>query len=238
MEHLLVIHTGGQPYVSGHFLPRRPRDIGQFRPAHADPRTFQQLQGELQWLEQLAAEEAALAAIAPRKAGFERPDGQRPFAPPAACVGSAVDASSRLSGAGVTSAPPARQAPGRPGGGPRHAQLADVARRPVSRPKSEPGPDDVAVQCEDCGAAHVLRAVRNRPLPAPPAGNWFCARCTKEAHKRGIKLFDRVVRTRQVMAGARKLTQYLVRYWGHDDDDDEWLSHEDMQRLEVSCKGT
>ncbi|KAG8465172.1 hypothetical protein KFE25_012535 [Diacronema lutheri] len=245
----LVIHTGGgseQAYASGRFMPRKPRDIGQFAPTPADSRSFAELQDDLRRLEQLAAEqEREAAAAAPEKAGAnaERAAAQRAHA---ARAQAALKAARADAARGARSEPLA-DGSGLPGGAaPSRTAISrnvatdvvtSVAAHPVS--KTEPGPDDIVVRCEDpyCTATFVLRATRARPLPTPPEGNWFCARCTSEARGRGIRLFDRVIRTRQVPAGARKVTQYLVRYWDAHEEDDEWLNHEEMQRLEVSCKG-
>jgi predicted RNA-binding Zn-ribbon protein involved in translation (DUF1610 family) len=107
-------------------------------------------------------------------------------------------------------------------------------------PPSELAHDDVVVHCEDpkCGEQLVLRASRSRGPPQPPVGNWFCARCSNEARHRGIRLFERVVRTREFELPTGKMaTQYLVSYWAHGEEEDEWLGHEQMQRLEISCSG-
>ncbi|KAJ1634531.1 hypothetical protein T492DRAFT_972399 [Pavlovales sp. CCMP2436] len=235
----LCIHTssGGEAFASGRFMPRKPRDIGQFRPLPPEGPSFTELQDELQRLEELAVEEAATARAAlGRKGGHERgagsrqPDEGASKAPPRKMGGAAVGGGAQTSG----KPPPARRPPAVPIPS-RHAQQS--APSPPQSP--EAGLDDVVVHCEDpdCKEQLVMRAVKNRPQPVPPEGNWFCLRCTSRAGTKGIKLFERVLKTRQLQVGERKLTQYLVRYWGYHEDDDEWLTHEEMQKLEVSCRG-
>lgn len=186
--------------------------MGQFRPTPADSRSLGQLLDELRRVERLAADEAAAAAPAPRQVAAERRAAQR-----------AVDA--RPAGAA-----PARRQVGAP--------LGAKAGAPAGA--SPPGDSiaPVAVQCEDCGAEHVLRAERKGRPPAHPAGNWFCAECTAEARRCGIRLFDRVVDERQAAgADGRGRREFRVRYWGLGEGADGWLSLKEMQRLEVSCRG-
>lgn len=236
---LVIDMSGDMPTASGHFVPRRPRDLELFAADKAggglEGLDFELLQDELRVLEEETAAREAEAIAAARRRRVKPANPTQPKSSSAALTSGGDKPQQK---------PAARQAP-LPQGSDSAGRARKLAPKPVAvvavPPKaqnepSEPDEPEIRVECEDPLCSEVL-VVRPRgrgrgPTEVPP-GNWFCARHSAEARERGIKLFERVLQTRTL--GGR--TSYLVKYWERPEEEAEWLDHADMQSLEVSCSG-